>query len=99
MAYRLTLHEENGNAAADQFVASDLEVQLVGVPLCKNLGIAGRFAEGGRRYATNQSSAGALMPACAQAARTVLRSRQARVIGPTPPGTGVMAEATCSASS
>ena len=46
-AYRLTLHEENGNAGAEQLVASDLEVQAVGVPLCKNLGIAGRYAEGG----------------------------------------------------
>ena len=31
---------------------------------------------------------------CAQAARTVLCSRQAIVIGPTPPGTGVIAPAT-----
>lgn len=99
-AYRLTLHDEKWKCRAEQLVASDLEVQAVGVPLCKYLGVTGRYAEGaGRRYATNQSSAGALMPACAQAARTVLRSRQARVIGPTPPGTGVMAEATCSASS
>ena len=37
-------------------------------------------------------------PANAQAARTVLTSRQAIVIGPTPPGTGVMAPATAQAS-
>ena len=34
----------------------------------------------------------------AQAARTVLTIRQAMVIGPTPPGTGVIAPATCEAS-
>src|SRR5262245_23189053 len=33
-------------------------------------------------------------PACMQAARTVLASRQEIVIGPTPPGTGVIAPAT-----
>ena len=33
-------------------------------------------------------------PACSSAARSVLRSRQAIVIGPTPPGTGVIAPAT-----
>ena len=38
-------------------------------------------------------SAGAGKPAIAQAARTVLASRQAIVIGPTPPGTGVIAPA------
>ncbi len=36
------------------------------------------------------------MPFCAQAARTVLRSRQAMVMGPTPPGTGVIEPATFS---
>ena len=38
-------------------------------------------------------------PACARAASSVLRSRQAIVIGPTPPGTGVIAPATCATSS
>ena len=37
-------------------------------------------------------------PAMAQAARRVLTSRQATVIWPTPPGTGVIAPATCDAS-
>src|SRR5688572_16418869 len=37
-------------------------------------------------------------PADAQAARSVLRITQAMVIGPTPPGTGVTAPATSSAS-
>src|SRR6185369_5152322 len=37
-------------------------------------------------------------PAIVQAARTVLTIRQAMVIGPTPPGTGVIAPATCEAS-
>ena len=36
-------------------------------------------------------------PAWAQAARTVLRNSEAMVIGPTPPGTGVMAPATAAA--
>ncbi len=37
-------------------------------------------------------------PRLALAARTVLTKRQATVIGPTPPGTGVMAPATRAAS-
>jgi hypothetical protein len=37
-------------------------------------------------------------PRCAQAARNVLSSRHAIVIGPTPPGTGVMAPAMVAAS-
>ena len=37
---------------------------------------------------------GSSMPACWQAAVTVLASRQAMVMGPTPPGTGVIAPAT-----
>src|SRR5882757_2171321 len=45
-----------------------------------------------------QENDGIGIPASAQAARTVLASRQAIVIGPTPPGTGVMAPATCAAS-
>ena len=44
------------------------------------------------------SSAGIGRPRRRQAACRVLRSRQAMVIGPTPPGTGVMAEATSAAS-
>ena len=43
--------------------------------------------------------AGAATPVCAQAASTVLRNRQAMVMGPMPPGTGVMAPATSTASS
>src|SRR6516165_10824475 len=39
-------------------------------------------------------SAGRERPASAHAAKSVLASRQAIVIGPTPPGTGVMAPAT-----
>jgi len=41
---------------------------------------------------------GAGKPFCAQAARKVFSSKHAIVIGPTPPGTGVMAPATCMAS-
>src|SRR3974390_1633101 len=41
---------------------------------------------------------GAGSPACMQAARSVLKRRHAIVIGPTPPGTGVMAPATSRAS-
>jgi hypothetical protein len=37
-----------------------------------------------------QSPAGTGQPRRAQAARTVLRNRQATVMRPTPPGTGVM---------
>ena len=37
-------------------------------------------------------------PFCAQAARSVFSSTHAMVIGPTPPGTGVIAPATCMAS-
>jgi hypothetical protein len=44
------------------------------------------------------NSAGALIPACAKAANTVFLSRHARVMGPTPPGTGVIADATAAAS-
>ncbi len=38
-------------------------------------------------------------PACAAAARTVCSSRTAMVIGPTPPGTGVISEARAAADS
>jgi len=43
-------------------------------------------------------TAGFGSPAMAQAARSVFTSRQATVIWPTPPGTGVIAPATVSAS-
>src|SRR6266568_6027928 len=46
-----------------------------------------------------RSKVGGGSPASAQAARTVLASRHAIVIGPTPPGTGVSAPATPRASS
>src|SRR5690606_21600520 len=42
---------------------------------------------------------GAASPFCAHAARNVFSSRHAIVIGPTPPGTGVIAPATAAASS
>jgi hypothetical protein len=43
-------------------------------------------------------TAGAGSPACVQAACSVLTSKHTIVIGPTPPGTGVMAPATLTAS-
>ena len=43
-------------------------------------------------------TAGGGRPACMQAARSVFTSRHTIVIGPTPPGTGVMAPATLTAS-
>ena len=45
-----------------------------------------------------KSTAGIGSPRRRQAASSVLRRRQAMVIGPTPPGTGVMAQATSAAS-
>lgn len=47
-----------------------------------------------RRMALAHSPSGTAQPRRAQAASTVLRNRQAIVIGPTPPGTGVMKPAT-----
>lgn len=47
-----------------------------------------------RGSALAHSPAGTAQPRRAQAASTVLRRRQAIVIGPTPPGTGVMNPAT-----
>ena len=47
---------------------------------------------------TNSYTAGFASPAIAQAARSVFTSKHATVIWPTPPGTGVMAPATASAS-
>lgn len=47
-----------------------------------------------RGSALAHSPAGTAQPRRAQAASTVLRKRQAIVIGPTPPGTGVMNPAT-----
>ena len=47
-----------------------------------------------RRMALAHSPSGTAQPRRAQAASTVLRRRQAIVIGPTPPGTGVMNPAT-----
>lgn len=47
-----------------------------------------------RRMALAHSPSGTAQPRRAQAANTVLRRRQAIVIGPTPPGTGVMKPAT-----
>ncbi len=43
-------------------------------------------------------ASGTGMPACRQAAVTVFCKRHAMVMGPTPPGTGVMAPATLTAS-
>lgn len=48
----------------------------------------------GRCWALAHRPAGTAQPRRAQAASTVLRRRQAIVIGPTPPGTGVMNPAT-----
>src|SRR5262249_58345385 len=46
------------------------------------------------RSCVRASPVGSLRPLIAQAALSVLASRQAMVIGPTPPGTGVIAPAT-----
>ncbi len=48
--------------------------------------------------ANRRHSAGGSIPFWQQAATSVLRSRQAMVIGPTPPGTGVIAPAISNAS-
>src|ERR1700733_7463715 len=53
----------------------------------------------GRSVFGRVQTAGLGNPAIAQAARSVLTSRQATVIWPTPPGTGVIAPATAAASS
>ena len=47
---------------------------------------------------TNLRPPAPAVPACRHAARSVLTSRHTIVIGPTPPGTGVMAPATSTAS-
>ena len=62
------------------------------------LGMRDRGAEGEQREArggqAHHSPSGSLSPVRRCAATSVLRSRQAMVIGPTPPGTGVIAPAT-----
>src|SRR5438128_909950 len=52
----------------------------------------------GKKQSNNHKPSGSARPARRCAATTVLRSRQAMVMGPTPPGTGVIEPATSSAS-
>lgn len=55
------------------------------------------YAAGLSEIFTQRHTAGAVVPRRRQAAIRVLRNRQAIVIGPTPPGTGVIAPATLTA--
>src|SRR5439155_25349406 len=63
------------------------------------LGIDGGWNGCGNQQGDNHNPSGSPNPARRCAATRVLRNKQAIVIGPTPPGTGVIAPATPSASS